>query len=88
MIEVLGDRLIHVKYLWDDDCELKSDAELYPWEYEELQDEIERWAVLVCDSEVAQPLPQDRNMSDDEESESAFNDSNDNQYMAVGFPPN
>lgn len=55
-IDVLGDRLIHVKCLSDDDCELKSAAELFSWEYEELHNQIERWAVLVCVPEAARPL--------------------------------
>ena len=83
-IEVLGDRLIHVKYLWDDDCELKSDAELDFWESEELY-QIERWGVLVCDPEAARPLPHDRNMSDDEESESGSDDSDDDDTSSSEY---
>ena len=53
---------------------MNSDAELYPWEYEEINNLIERWAVLVCDPEAARPLPQNRNMGDDEESGSDDSD--------------
>ena len=59
LIEVLGHRLIHVKYLLDDDYELVSDPKVY--------DHIDRWAILVCDTEAARPLPQNANMSDDED---------------------
>lgn len=48
--EVLGHRLIHLKYLHDDDCESRSDASSIPFDVERKAVVAQNhWSLLVCD---------------------------------------